>query len=413
MLKNGINNCGAYEKLFYEFRSTNDYTVFNDDNLIAKFSQSAVINSKKGSFIEHFKSVINRLSLESSNYFKDIILGTNCPTFVYPRPSYLDNLSSVSNDSLIEKLNRVYFEKIDLESMLMTKNQRYTFINVSNILDWCNRETIYKILLYASYSLEDYGTLLLRQLNSVHDFDEILPMFFGKTDQHIDCSCLYKKTTSCYQRFEVPKILLNVNKFDSHTYISSLNTNSLDFVVFRDFQTAFCHAVYKWIQTLVEVIALLDNKEHRKILIDNVRDEFGNGNYNDNHTVTFYSFLKHLNYDGSHPLLSHCQNSKVQAFIDNLDTILNKNITYVTAFLGIIEYIYIYVSDVTCKYIKENNNKCNDSFSNSHYSLHGEIDYKHSRDLFYVSQSTMHTNKNFINGVVDGYNSFMNMFSAP
>ncbi|WP_257265388.1 BtaA family protein [Endozoicomonas sp. ONNA2] len=144
---------------------------FNNTFLTAMFGDNAVQHAERDSYIAYFRQCFTTaLGKENSadNYFlQSIFLGcylkSNAPSFLTSQTDYEFNyLCSALPD----------LEKID----------HYDLISLSNILDWCDKETIDQHIT-ALKTMRPGSTLILRQLNNVQSLRALLESEFLFDDQ--------------------------------------------------------------------------------------------------------------------------------------------------------------------------------------------------------------------------------------
>ena len=144
---------------------------FNNQFLTAMFGENTVQHAEKDSYIEYFRHCFKAaLGKENSadNYFlQSIFLGRYLKSSV---PSFLTSETEYEFNYLCSALPDL--EKID----------HYDLISLSNILDWCDKETIHQHVTSLK-TMRSGSTLILRQLNNVKSLRPLLESEFSFDDQ--------------------------------------------------------------------------------------------------------------------------------------------------------------------------------------------------------------------------------------
>lgn len=146
-------------------------TCFNNEFLSALFGPKAVQHAKENSFIEYFmKRFEVALGKEESadNYFlQSIFLGYylagSAPSFLTSESEYDFNFYCSALPDL---------DEID----------QYDLISLSNIFDWCDKETINTHISILS-NMKPGGTLVLRQLNNPNSLRPLMEPGFRFNDE--------------------------------------------------------------------------------------------------------------------------------------------------------------------------------------------------------------------------------------
>lgn len=152
--------------------------VFNNDNLINKFGESAVINTNL-SFIEHFTQI---KSLESKYY--DWIWNRNM------NAKYLTN-EIINNIEYITNVNLICGNFINLLS-----DSKYDFIQTSNLTDWMNKEDFDLFCEKIKLALKPNGILIMRRLLSTNILIDKFPnsiQLYDKTNFYKETICFVNK----------------------------------------------------------------------------------------------------------------------------------------------------------------------------------------------------------------------------
>ena len=205
-------------------------------------------------------------------------------------------------------------------------------------------------------------------------------------------------------------------------------------------QLEFYYAVDYWVKALKLFHAKLLKNFYiicANIINENIEDELGIKNNNISHCDTFKNLLSNVK---KYMLKNNIEN---KLFFDdnNLDTINkksvfdfnnkitniieNKSIEYISAFLGIIEYSYVSISNIIKIYLDNYN------IEQQHYKIHELLDIKHATDFFEIAIKIINYNStndgNIINannndqlcdnrneireGIFDGLYWFLDMYS--
>ncbi len=188
--KNGINNCGALEKVFDEL-ITNNYNFnecFNKEYLSGLFGENAVKHS--GDFIEHFKSVMKKYEQDDNNYFYDQILNKKYDVKkLYPM--YLDNFFDISKNK-----DKIKYRCNNLIEYLQNTLNMYDMIQTSNITDWISHDDRIKLIELAYTRLNNNGCLVLRRLNGDYNLTELCKDKFDILEVY-DKSHFYSEVLIC------------------------------------------------------------------------------------------------------------------------------------------------------------------------------------------------------------------------
>lgn len=173
----GINRYGKFEELFRQLIKSNfNYKkIFNRENLINIFGQSAVENSNEREFYNHFQNIINtyqKLYLPSENYFYHQILydkyDENC------LPFYFSNLNNIKNNG--HKINYICDNFLDY--IYSCKINSYDIIHTSNLTDWMNSDIIENMLKQIYIILKINGFVILRRLNGDYNLNNLVGKYF-------------------------------------------------------------------------------------------------------------------------------------------------------------------------------------------------------------------------------------------
>jgi len=196
--------------------------------------------------------------------------------------------------------------------------------------------------------------------------------------------------------------LNNIDKNDYFIYLHDLPIEK--FVIS---QLDFILAVDEWSKLLAKLIIMVPSVEHRIAIAENLYEENGNGDINLSHVYTFNKFIKSLTNEKD----IYIRNKNILKSMNNFINELNKQFDtqpwqYCVSMLGMIEYVYITVSNniynYTLSHIKNPNNI-------HHYKIHETLDVKHSLDLFKIVQNE--DLEITFNGMKHGYELFYELYS--
>jgi hypothetical protein len=406
LLESGIGFIGKLEKKFKLILQKNlDFKSFeinfNIDMLAQEFGEDSVKLTSEG-FVNHFYNVMQKF--EHDNEFHHLI------KYGIPNDESLKKIMGKKN------LNNITFYNTDMINF--NNGYKYDLIQLSNIADWIKTEDNIKSLLNNCINiLKNTGSILLRQLNGDYNIANLLNKdLYIKNINYIDKTYFYKnifvikrKMKDCAKLSKLESVafikeIIQKEDIYENKYINSLINNSMSLEQFYSTQKIFHHAVNNWISVLIKFLFILSEKD-RIILLDNVNDELGNGDQTKAHSNTFQNFLNSVLEKINPEQKNNCNLECVDIFVSNLYSILDeKSITYVAAYLGAIEYAYIFISAAITNYVNLHN------IVQYHYELHEELDTKHSNDLFNIAINNMTYDSDFYNGLKDGYKNFMKMY---
>lgn len=202
-----------------------------------------------------------------------------------------------------------------------------------------------------------------------------------------------------------------INNIINNKYIIKLHNNT-SIEQFISSQINFIDAVDNWSKILGIMLSKVPTDQERTVIINNLYDEHGSGDYTKSHVNTFRSFMASLGYPNKLEL--HDFNKKtyqcVKKFNDSLYTYLNThNWIHNIAMLGIIEYVYITISTHIHNYVKQ----YIPSNQITHYSSHEILDVKHSTELFELIVPYLSTHETDIkDGIITGYTIFYSLYDG-
>lgn len=211
-----------------------------------------------------------------------------------------------------------------------------------------------------------------------------------------------------------------ISVFLNNGYFSGL-TKGISHVAFIESQIPFINAVRYWLDILTIYMNLLDNPDHKSLIMENINDESGGQqdikHIDKCHINTYHDYLKKIgmshNINPYDP--QHDHQNIVNNFINRLDNIRGDRIKLGSA-LCAIEYIYTYVSKYLSEYLKLHSEWLNGQ--QHHYELHETLDIKHANDLFItVMTHNMGHNESpecdeIRDGLEYGYTIFYELYQA-
>ncbi len=412
LLKRGILKNGQLELTFSELvKNEMDFqTCFNVQTLNEKFGSSATNLSHN--FATKFKDIYNSYKDKySANTFQNkfyhrMIHGQEskeskdamCQKF--PNINHLKNIRFIYQDML------PYITSIEKET--------YDFIQVSNITDWLsNIKNVKYFVKQCNRICQKTGKILWRSLNGNYDLLEICSKYSDQRQILEDKSYFYNLCFVTVKRSFLQEILVYVARtitlenISRYLYFLKLK----QYMTLSEFfysQIPFFFAVQHWVIALQQLkCRLLDKHEMEMadILNDNINDELGLPN-GKKHVDTFKEFLLAISCKNESNEMKTTDN--VTNFNKKIDEIIKtKTISYTCAYLGSIEYQYIFVSKLILEFVDKFHIK------QEHYAMHEVLDSKHANDLFTIACyfNVNHAfNDDIYNGIKDGYQNFMQLY---
>lgn len=162
-----------FDNLFLRIKNGENFsTVFNNENLITQFGESAVKNTEL-SFATHFEQVC-----KSNSKYHEWIWKRNLKS-KYLNQKMIDDLEYIKNVKLICG-----------NFIIMLENNKYDFIQTSNLTDWMNKDEFDSFCIKIKHSLKPNGILIMRRLLSTN----ILSDKFPDSIQLNDKTNFYKET---------------------------------------------------------------------------------------------------------------------------------------------------------------------------------------------------------------------------
>lgn len=410
LLVEGVGVIGKLEKTFKNLMNSGlDFESFelnfDKNRLRQEFGDDSIELTTEG-FVNHFHNIIQKYKECSDNDFYYLI------KHGIPNDN---NLISTLNKI---NLNNIKFHHSELSDFMSNNKDSYDLIQLSNVTDWMKTsDNIKKLLDNCCNRLKVTGTILLRQLNGSYDLPSLIndgdngpkghltvhDNLYIKTNSVVDKSYFYKNVFLIKKNIKlfIKDLMVDINK---NKYMYNLVTRSINLGQFYSTQKIFHIAVNNWISVLIKFLDILPEQD-RLILLDNINDEMGNGVLEKTHSNTFQHFLNSILKNLNNSMVDEYDPKCVNEFVNNLYFIVaNKNITYIAAYLGAIEYAYIFISNVMLSYINEHN------IIQYHYELHEELDTKHSDDLFNIAMNNNISDNDFYHGLIDGYKNFMILY---
>ena len=146
------------------------HDVMDLANLIALFGKEATRNRLQD-FSEHFFQrilwAITRLPTHSNHFLWQVLLNRSPPRYSVPWLSL----------SLPDRVPEIEFHECSIEDYLVTSEQTFDFIHLSNVLDWLSAEQARSLLASTWNRLASGGYTLIRQLNSNLNIPELNDQF--------------------------------------------------------------------------------------------------------------------------------------------------------------------------------------------------------------------------------------------
>ena len=398
LLEKGVVFAGQLEQTFSNLIASdmNFETIFNDETLSNKFGSASIELSRKKSFGQRFKDIyqtyvdLHGNNFDENRFYHRLQFGTETIQF---------KKTLFENPNLDLLLSNIHFICDDMFSFVAKTEQKdkYDLIQTSNVTDWLEtKENVSKFVSHVHRICAHDGVSLWRSLNGDYDFQEIINQEFKDNQQKkcSDSSHFYKLVLICQKHHlfkNQEEIMDFVSDFvnletiiNENIYFKNLAQNTMSIEKFLHSQIPFFYAVEHWVVVLEKVLDKLicaEEFELAVILNDNINDELGK-NANQKHTSTFVSFLfcilhKKLNFVNQ---LDFYTAKHIADFNNGLDCIVKeKSLAYVCAYLGTIEYQYVFIS----KIIKEFSDK--NDIQQEHYQLHEVLDTKHALDLYQIA----------------------------
>jgi hypothetical protein len=230
---------------------------------------------------------------------------------------------------------------------------------------------------------------------------------------------------------ELIAFVSSINNISANHYFLTLTEKKekkCHLLKFYSSQHNFIYAVNEWSKVLSKLLSTASSYNQRRVILRNLNDENPQDENELSHVQTFQQFLNLitdliLNISKSDLKLDYKEHNHenldllsiktdpVYDFISSMhkitDNPTNSN-AYKYAFFGMIEFVYITVSEQVVKYMSQfiESNKI------PHYSPHEILDIDHAKDLFSLALSAdKNNNEDVINGIIDSYNVFVKLYS--
>ena len=147
---------------------------------------------------------------------------------------------------------------------------------------------------------------------------------------------------------------------------------------FLSSQEGFFYAVKAFPRMLSKLASIIEDSEHRVMVIENLWEEHGQGNSIIFHTNTFHQYLRSLGLKKEMKDIAH--NPWVDEWID---CVLNKDFSPAkySSYLAGIEYIYARISKEISDHVLQFDLIC----EQSHYKKHSALDFEHAAELLEVA----------------------------
>lgn len=148
-----------FDNLFTRIKNGEQFEdVFNNNNLISQFGESAVTNTES-SFITHFR----KIKLSGSKYH-DWIWNRKMKSKYFVPDKLLANIEYIKN------VNLICGNFIDL-----LENSKFDFIQTSNLTDWMDKDNFDLFCDKVKQALKPNGILIMRRLLSTNILSDKFP----------------------------------------------------------------------------------------------------------------------------------------------------------------------------------------------------------------------------------------------
>jgi pyrroloquinoline-quinone synthase len=195
----------------------------------------------------------------------------------------------------------------------------------------------------------------------------------------------------CTTLSEAVLMVNNAYDFHRHPYFIWMQAPSTSRSQFLCTQLPICFAIESFSQSLAAVLARTPVLERRLSVMENVAEEHGHGNLLNSHKYTFRQFLRAL---GATPedLEIPCPASVLAFNHSLLGYCLTQSSEAGAAALGMLEHLYSSVSGMIARTINERAWAA--PGSQSHYTVHEELDVEHARELLTLAESSWEEPRN-------------------
>jgi pyrroloquinoline-quinone synthase len=186
--------------------------------------------------------------------------------------------------------------------------------------------------------------------------------------------------------YKIINKILNEIDYKNNPYFVALNDGSFSKEYFCETQIQFYSAVTFFSRPMAALAAKIPNAEMRINIIHNVWEEHGEGELEKSHGYTFKEFLKRLSNINEQDILIREVWPEVVIFNTTLMGACSADDFLVgTAVMGMIELMFSDISYILSQgIIKRGWMNQNNMI---HYSLHQELDIKHSQDFFSILEN--------------------------
>ena len=407
LLNNGVIFQGELEKTFKNLikSNMNFESNFNNNNLVNKFGNCAIALSNDFSvrFCEIYDEYKKKYNSTTQNkFYNRMIYGFDNEVTIN---KMIDDFKNVT----FNMMTNINFIHDDIQNYVKKCSKKYDVVQTSNVTDWLNtKEHIRKFIKNVDNICEFDGVTIWRSLNGGYHLFAMLLKHNDNIIPHKDLSHFYKSIYVVKKKLTLNNLMFDVKKHVNmentiaHPYFFKLYYKIMDLGDFHKTQIPFYYAVQHWVialQKLSDRLKSVGQIETDNILNENIHDELGIDT-NITHVETFNNFL--LAMDETNLQESKC----IDEFNNYLDNMIeHKSLQYVFAYLGMIEYQYIFISTIIKDFVDFYGIRQN------HYRNHEIMDVKHSTDLFKIA---IHfTKDNFMDlklGILDGYTNFMKLY---
>jgi S-adenosylmethionine-diacylglycerol 3-amino-3-carboxypropyl transferase len=427
---NGVDHIGRYEQLFSELRKQllpfedeiKELFVLQDveqqatrvqqhtalgkaidaafhevmalDNLVKIFGKEATSNPRQ-TFADHFidrtRHMLSTQPAWSSPYLAQLLLGHFTHGVVYP---WLTGFAP-------KKAPEIIFSQNTMQEILRkVEPESFDVIHLSNILDWLTEEDAQNVLSLARNALKDSGKIIIRQLNSSltipqlgkgYEWLDTEAKVFHQRDRSFFYSNLYiaEKEEEVFAA-EVTKVadeILSRVGIMKNPYFEELKTGKLTLDSFRKTQEQFYFAVAYFSRPMAALISRMNDPFQRLDILHNIVEEHGDFSPEKFHKTTFEQFLTSLG-SNKEKIAKTKISAEVMAFNSSLMGVcLGEDPLMGIGCNGIIEYAFATISATIGQAVVKNDWVKQENLV--HYSLHAELDIRHSQEFFVLLEPHM------------------------
>jgi len=201
----------------------------------------------------------------------------------------------------------------------------------------------------------------------------------------------------------------------NNPYFIALKNKEMSKEEFIKTQKHFYYAVEFFSRPMSAVAAKIPDPELRIEIIRNVWEEHGDGNVSHLHGATFRELLHRLQPGTALNLENEALSPDVRLFNTALTGVsVMDEFTVSVACFGIIERMFVDISAFIGEAILDN--QWLESEQLIHYSLHKELDIKHSQDFFdvlehYFSENSYQITQGLMMGATMFYNLYLGLYT--